>query len=175
MSVKFLVSILGVLVVFVVGISILVIGVTPNTSSLNAADLSATALCVEQTAVGGNVMLYKVFGTPTPAPNSTATPTQPMGNPNSGKNIFTEVGKCHVCHSIDSMEEIVGPSLMHIASIASTKLDGVTGEDYIRSAILRPNEVIIPVKKPGIMPTTYSLLLTQEQLNDLVAYLMTLQ
>ncbi len=163
----------GLALIFAVGMSLLFINATPNTSALSTEDLSATALCVELTA--DRVALHSIFGTPTPNPNATPTPLQPLGNVQAGQGVFTEVGKCHVCHEVSSMEELIAPSLMHIASNAMWKREGISAEDYVRGAILRPNELIVPSLKAGIMPTSYEQLLTQEQLNDLVAYLMTLE
>jgi mono/diheme cytochrome c family protein len=157
-----------------VGVLSLFAGATPaSTRGLSPADLSATALCVELTA--NSVAMYALFGTPTPNPNATPTPQQPKGDPILGQLVFNGVGACHVCHEVDSMEELIAPSLMHLASTAGGRVEGVSAEYYIRGAILRPSERIVPSVKPGIMPTTYEQSLTQAQLNDLVAYLMTLE
>lgn len=157
-----------------VGVLSLFAAATPTTTrGLSSDDLSATALCVELTAQG--VAMYALFGTPTPNPNATPTPIQPKGDPVLGQLVFNGVGACHVCHEVDSMEALIAPSLMHVASTAGGRIAGISAEDYLRGAILRPNERIVPSTKPGIMPTTYEQSLTPEQLNDLVAYLMTLE
>jgi cytochrome c2 len=86
--------------------------------------------------------------------------------------------KCIACHAVDDAEmENVGPGLLGIAETAATRVPDQTAEQYLCEAILYPREHIVEGYPEDIilMPVTYPGVLTQEQVNDLVAYLMTLE
>lgn len=143
-------------------------------SAASTADLTATALCVISTDAARGVLAYAMFGTPTPRPGSTATPTLQPGNPARGEVVFNDAGSCNACHSVADDTAWVGPSLRQVALRAPYRRPEMSAEDYLRGVILRPEETINPLTKPGIMPRSYEQSLTVEQINDLVAYLMTL-
>lgn len=145
-----------------------------STAALSGTDLTATALCIVSTDAARGVIAYALFGTPTPRPDSTATPTLPPGDAARGEAVFNGAGSCNVCHSVSDDTTWVGPSLRLVAQRAPYRRPEMSAEDYLRAVILRPDETINPLTKPGIMPRTYEQNLTPEQINDLVAYLMTL-
>jgi cytochrome c2 len=72
----------------------------------------------------------------------------------------------------------VGPSLKGIVERAKTRIEGKDAETYISESILKPNDHIVEGFVEGLMPTGYEAELVEdgndEQLRDLVAYLMTL-
>lgn len=140
----------------------------------SAADLTATAACIFLTQEG-NLWGYDVFGTPTPNPNSTPTPTPPTGDVARGQALFHGEANCIVCHSVADAEMIVGPSLHHIAAIADVRVEGMDGATYLYNAIINPDGVIPAMGKTGIMPRTYAQSFEPQQINDLVAYLLTLK
>jgi mono/diheme cytochrome c family protein len=103
---------------------------------------------------------------------SEATPTQtggggPAGNPAAGKQIFTASAQppCASCHTLSEAGATgqVGPNLD----------DVLKGKDaaFIHQSIVDPNAVIASGFSAGIMPTTYGSALSDQQLNDLVAFL----
>jgi mono/diheme cytochrome c family protein len=47
--------------------------------------------------------------------------------------------------------------------------------EYIRTSILHPSEFLVPGYPDNLMPKTYGEIYTEDEINDLVAYLMTLQ
>lgn len=145
------------------------------TATLTFYEWQSTQACIEGTVQGRELYGYRIFGSPTPRPDITATPRQLGGDPAKGYQVFHEVARCNTCHETTSNDYIVGPSLKRIALTAGLKRAGLSDEDYLRSVILRPDEFITPLTKPGIMPTNYRWTLSQEQLNDLVAYLLTLR
>lgn len=98
---------------------------------------------------------------PTSAPTSGAA-----GDPVAGKQIF-ESGTspaCTSCHSTVAGQVIVGPSLSGISA---------KGEAFIRQCITNPNSVNIP-GFTHLMPTNFPQQLNAQQLDNLIAYLMTL-
>lgn len=147
---------------------------TPDAQNqvMSYADMTATAECEEE----GVVMAYVLFGTPTP----TYTPigalpsaTPPAGDAASGQVLFHGEAACFSCHSTMPAEWLVGPSLSGISSRASTRVEGWSAQDYLR-VIIRDPDRITPSAIPGIMPRTYSQTLSTRDIEDIVAYLMTL-
>ena len=89
----------------------------------------------------------------------------------AGKVIFekTVLGAnpgCITCHAIEGDEVLVGPSLAGI---------GNKGEDFIRTSILDPDAEITEGFTPGIMPKNIKDDLSEQELGQLVKYLLTLK
>ncbi len=97
------------------------------------------------------------------------------GVPARGKIIFTGPGTCFTCHDTSAGITIVGPSLKGIASRAGSRKPGMSAEDYLHESIVNPNAFVVQGFLPNIMPQTFVKALTPQQINDLVAYLMTLK
>ena len=100
-------------------------------------------------------------------------------DPERGKEIFfaSKIGEgtgCRLCHSIKPDEVIVGPSLAGIATRAATRVPGMSAEEYIRQSITHPDAYIVP-GFDNKMPSYISEGLSQQDLDDLVAFLMTLK
>jgi NitT/TauT family transport system substrate-binding protein len=93
------------------------------------------------------------------------------GNADHGKTLFTSLG-CAACHAIDSEAVLVGPSLKGVGERAATRVEGLSAEDYLRQSIAEPGEVVVEGFQP-VMPEFDTL--SAGDLNDLVAYLMTLK
>jgi cytochrome c oxidase subunit 2 len=91
---------------------------------------------------------------PTPVPGD--TPEE------RGENLFQGMG-CVGCHKINGEGGAVGPELTNVYSDQ--------GEDYVRQAILQPNAEIAQGFQPNIMPQTFSQRLSEENINDIIAYL----
>lgn len=88
----------------------------------------------------------------------------------AGKDLFQKavIGQnpgCVTCHSTDPGKTIVGPSLAGIAS---------KGEDFIRQSIVEPDADVTEGFPAGTMPQTYKNDLSDQEINQLVKYLMTL-
>ncbi len=87
-----------------------------------------------------------------------------------GKLVFQ--ANCSACHSTTPGAVIVGPSLAGLANRAGDKVEGLDARGYIEQSIVEPGAYI----NEGFqnqMPDTYKNSLTEEDLNALVAYLMT--
>lgn len=106
-----------------------------------------------------------------------------VGDPVAGEQLFNQTFQivlgapnCQTCHVIEAgAEPVVGPNLHGIASVAGSRVPGQSAAEYLRVAIVAPNEYIVEGYQPGIMARTYDRLLTEEQINDLVAYMLTLE
>jgi mono/diheme cytochrome c family protein len=97
----------------------------------------------------------------------TETGGQPAGNPEAGKEIFTTTAQpaCSTCHTLAEAGATgtVGPNLDDV-------LKGKDA-DFIHESIVDPNAEIASGFSAGIMPQTYGDQLDEQQLNDVVAFL----
>lgn len=93
-----------------------------------------------------------------------------------GQAVYNANG-CGGCHTLEKVSTgAVGPNLSQIGSTAATRVDGLSTEDYIRQSIINPNAYIVPECPTGaclenVMPQTFGDTLSEQQLNDLVAFL----
>jgi nitric oxide reductase subunit C len=94
---------------------------------------------------------------------------------------------CGACHSIASNVNLVGPSLAGIAATAANRVHGSDyhgkakdAPSYIRESILDPNAHVLvgPTYSTGgrsLMPSDYAQTLKPDQVDEIVAYLLTLK
>lgn len=122
--------------------------------------------------------------TPTPEPVGVpvVTPTLASvaasgsgGDPQRGMQVFTGVGTCSACHDVKSGTTLVGPSLKGIASRAASRVPNLSAEAYIRESIVAPNKFVVSGFTAGLMPAQFESTLTKRQIDDVIAYLLTLQ
>lgn len=115
--------------------------------------------------------------------SSETTPTaNTKGNAENGKALFnqTVIGSapgCVTCHSLEADTIIVGPSLHGYATHAKMHADamGQSVEEYTRTSIVDPNAYVVEGFTAGVMYANFGTDLTAEQIDDLVAYLLTLK
>ena len=69
---------------------------------------------------------------------------------------------------------IIGPSLAGIAGRAANRVEGQSAADYLQLSILRPGDYVVEGFSE-LMPTNFGTTLSGEQLDALLAYLMTLE
>jgi cytochrome c2 len=126
---------------------------------------------------------------PTDAPTATveaptAAPQQASsgvtGDPVKGKEYYNTVRQevnfaCATCHHFDSEIQLIGPGLLNISTRAETRVVGESAYDYIHNSIVNPGAYVVEGYPDGLMPRTYKDVWTEEQLNDIIAYLYTLK
>lgn len=109
-----------------------------------------------------------------PTADVTALPT---GDAARGATLFAEAvdgaAPCSVCHAVTD-ETLVGSGLANIGSVASERVEGESAAQYLYNSIVYPAAYIV-TDYPNVMPPNYGDVLTQQQVADLIAYLMTLQ
>jgi nitric oxide reductase subunit C len=115
-------------------------------------------------------------GTETPA-----EPT-PVGDAANGETLFAQatIGTnnapgCITCHSLEPDVVIVGPSQAGLATRAETRVEGMSAEEYIRQSIAEPDAYVVEGFAPGVMYQHYATDLTQDQIDDIVAYTLSLR
>lgn len=101
-------------------------------------------------------------------------------DPKAGEQIYYENAAgvnagCRICHSLDENEIIIGPSFYGIADHAAERVAGLTAEEYLRQSIIEPNAFVVPGYPSGQMIQNFGDILTEEQIQDLIAFLMTLE
>lgn len=105
------------------------------------------------------------------APTAQPTPTL-TSQQQQGQSVFNL--RCAQCHATVPDTVVIGPSLHGIANTAATRVEGYDAEAYIERSILQPDFYIVE-GFINTMPTNFGKELTSEELNALVAYLMTMK
>ena len=102
------------------------------------------------------------------------------GDPAAGEVLFAQtlIGTqpgCMTCHSLEPGVTIIGPSLAKIGTEAGARVSGESAEDYLRKSILEPDATVVEGFSAGLMSKELSTELTEQQVNDLIAYLLTVR
>ncbi len=82
---------------------------------------------------------------------------------------------CVTCHSLEEGVSLVGPSHASLGARAGSQVAGQSAEDYIRESIIDPNAHVVDGYSPGVMYQNYANELTDEQVDALVAYMLSLR
>ena len=100
----------------------------------------------------------------------------PPGDATRGATLFTDsvngAPPCATCHTLDGTVR-VGPSLQEYAANAPAHAGDASLEDYTHISIVQPASYIVEGFS-NIMYAQYGRQLTQQQIADLIAYLLTL-
>jgi nitric oxide reductase subunit C len=82
---------------------------------------------------------------------------------------------CITCHSLDAGTVLVGPSHAGLASKASTAVSGKSAEEYLKESIMTPDAHVTEGFQAGVMYQNYAKDLSELEINDLVAFMLTLK
>ena len=82
---------------------------------------------------------------------------------------------CITCHSLEEGIRIVGPSHAGLGSRAETIVAGQTAADYLKESIINPDAHVTEGFAPGTMYGNYGKELSDEEIDALVAYMLTLE
>lgn len=92
-----------------------------------------------------------------------------------GRVVYTR-NICKACHTITNLSTGVGgPSLDGLGSRAGDTVAGMTAEDYIRSSIIDPAAFILEDFTTLVMPDNFGDILTADEIEDLIAFLLSLE
>ena len=89
-----------------------------------------------------------------------------------GQQVFKQ--NCGACHTLSPDTIVVGPSLASVATRASARSPGLGARQYLELSILKPDASIVPGFS-DVMPRDFGKKLTGEELDALVAFLLTLE
>ncbi|MBZ0286921.1 MAG: PQQ-dependent sugar dehydrogenase, partial [Anaerolineae bacterium] len=91
------------------------------------------------------------------------------------KNGVSPAPPCITCHFLDNTANATGPSLYGLADRAGTRVAGLSAEEYVRQSILHPNDYIVEGFSANFMYQNYAADLSDEDVNALIAYVLTLK
>jgi len=81
---------------------------------------------------------------------------------------------CITCHSLEEGVTIVGPSLAMVASRAESRVPELSAYEYLRESIIDPDAYIVDGFPQGVMYPSYANNLSENEVSDLVTFLLTL-
>jgi cytochrome c2 len=115
-----------------------------------------------------------------PAPAAGEDEPAGPGDAAAGKEIFNQtlIGTqpgCATCHLLEPGVTMVGPSLATIGADAGSRVSGVSAEDYLKKSITEPSADVAEGFSGTLMPAALADELTGQQINDLIAYMLTLK
>lgn len=170
---------------------------TSQQLTASAPTLTPTNTALPPTATNTALPTATIAATNTPAPTEAPTeaptaapteaPAQAAGDPEAGQTVFTTSHTlpdgaqwaCASCHSVSPDEMVlIGPGLYNVSVRAQTYDVNQTPEEYIHNSIVNPQDFIAPHPAGGQwplpMPHGFGDVLSEDEINNVVAYLMTL-
>ena len=112
----------------------------------------------------------------TPPASSGPATTPAAGDPARGKEVFLGTGICFTCHIIEDVSAIaIGPELTHIGTDAAARKPGLSAAEYIDESIRTPEVFIaegVERALPGLMTTAITAGLSDDDIANLIAYLL---
>jgi cytochrome c553 len=105
-----------------------------------------------------------------------------VGNAENGKKLYesktlgiNSAEGCVSCHNYDESKgkNDKAPYTAGTGTRAETRVAGMTAEEYIHESIITPNAYVVETYKEGDMYQKWKAELSEQQIADLVAYLLT--
>jgi mono/diheme cytochrome c family protein len=100
------------------------------------------------------------------------------GDPTVGEELYTtrfytkpRSRVCSECHTLDGTERFA-PTFQGLSERAAERVEGMTAEEYLRQSIIDPDAFVVGEHYLQ-MPLDYGDVLTEEQIDDLVAFMLT--
>jgi nitric oxide reductase subunit C len=114
--------------------------------------------------------------------SSTTTDGEITSDASRGESLYqqTAIGAasapgCVTCHSLEPGVQLVGPSHAGIGTRAETAVPGKAAEEYLEESIAEPDAEVTEGFASGVMYQNYKTDLSDAEIADLVAFLMTLK
>lgn len=104
---------------------------------------------------------------PTAVPTPTLTAQETLG-----KTVFQQ--NCASCHSNVADQIIVGPSLFGVGERAAGRVPDQDAETYLLTSIMNPSAYVV-AGFDDLMPQSFAKSLTGEEIDAVIAYLLTLK
>lgn len=119
---------------------------------------------------------------PTQAPKSSQGEQERVtGDTETGRAIFMGEKKldgvlpCSTCHYVEAHQRIlVGPNMDGLGERAATRRPGMSAEEYLEESIRDPEAYTVEGFPPGTMNETYGDRLSDQYMQDVIAYLLSL-
>lgn len=97
----------------------------------------------------------------------------PNADPEHGRELTVQNG-CTACHALEEGANVVGPSWFNMGAIAATRVPNESAALYLYHSIVDPNQHVVEGFLPNLMPQSYSEQLSEQDLADVIQYLLTL-
>ncbi len=164
-----------------------VTGITsPTASAMTIPTSTDTPIPTQPTITNTPASTHTPTATITPTITNTAVPTMSTasevasGDAANGEVLFNTFQPaasfaCATCHLADSEDRLIGPGLLNISVRADTRIEGLSAVEYIRQSITDPSAYIVESFPDGLMPQNWVEIYNEEEIDDIIAYLMTLQ
>ena len=109
----------------------------------------------------------------TTPPDEPTTPPEPTPTPDAvnGEKVFLN-NQCSVCHSTGT-NRVTGPGLAGVLERAATRVEGMSAAEYIDQSIRDPGAFVVD-GFPNAMPDGFGVFIPESDIQDLIAYLKTL-
>ena len=115
---------------------------------------------------------------------TTTTRAVTVGEPERGRQIWEDGGGalavssdgCSACHSLDGSEKVAGtraPTWRGISALAGDRVPGLSVAEYLRESILDPSAYVVEGYTDNLMSKGFRIFLTDEDIDGLVAFLLT--
>lgn len=121
--------------------------------------------------------LLLIIGACASDPPKIALEDLPQGDAERGAALFRESIKgapsCSSCHQLNSARS-TGPGFEGYAQRAGRRVEGESAATYTYYSIIRPARYVVSGYS-NVMPSNYEEVLSEQQLADLIAYLLTLE
>lgn len=125
--------------------------------------------------------------TPMSLPTATVPPTEAPAaqgatevDPENGQVLFNTFQPaasfaCATCHYVDREDQLIGPGLLNVSQRAESRVPDMGVEEYLHTSIVDPGAFVVPNFPDGLMPRNWAEIYSEQEINDIIAYLMTLQ
>lgn len=109
------------------------------------------------------------------------------GDPLRGQQLFNgeveplmeggAASRCNDCHAVEAggQAAVIGNNLSNIGNRAATTVPGQDARTYLNESIVEPDKYLSGGFQEGIHPRNYRQALTDQQIDDLIAYMLTLK
>lgn len=98
--------------------------------------------------------------------------TLAQADPDRGQKLTVDSG-CTACHSLEKDVRLVGPSWYNVGDHAVTRVEGESPALYLYNSIVDPNAFVIEGYPANVMPSTFRDALSDQDIADIIAYLLT--
>lgn len=102
-----------------------------------------------------------------------------VGDPAAGQEIFNtqhgEAPPCSMCHNVAGNSTGYAPSLEGVASRAGKQVEGLDAVAYLRQSIIDPTAFDADPEGTTRMYEHFQEALTEDEINNVIAYLLTLK
>jgi len=112
-----------------------------------------------------------VLGCSAPGSNNPA-PLTTNGEELFGLKAIGGSAGCITCHSLTPGHVLVGPSLAGVSEVAGSRIEGIPADQYLLQSVVDPAEYVVDTFDADKMPDNYGDILSNEQVDALVNYLL---